>query len=137
MHLCGAFEDWVYTLYREPGVLSHPGNTHLYHLLCKVRCNLTGRLAEVLSGGFGYDERTANGDDPISFSGCYFAATGVTPDRQAFVRGVIEKLVDEQEQIEWSRNASKDEKWFRSLAFWGVVASVALAVATVAILTSL
>ena len=46
VHACGAFEDWVYTLFREKGSLSKPGNTSLFALLCKIRHNLQSRLVE-------------------------------------------------------------------------------------------
>ena len=28
-HVCGAFEDWVYTLFRDEGSLTRPGNIRL------------------------------------------------------------------------------------------------------------
>jgi hypothetical protein len=125
-HVCGAFEDWIYTLFREQGSLSRPGNTRLYSLLCKVRCTLKPRLSGILSDGFGYDARIAPDDDPIPFSGCYFAATGETPDRQAFVRGVIDKLIDEQEQLEWTSRALRSELRYRRLAVLGVAVDLLL-----------
>ncbi len=100
-HVCGAFEDWVYTLFREQGALSRPGNTQLYALLCKVRLTVKHRLTGILAGAFGYDAHQA-ADSPVLFSGCYFAAIGSTEDRQAFAKGVFNKLLEEQEQIEWT-----------------------------------
>ena len=125
-HVCGVFEDWVHTLFREQQALTRPGNTRLYSLLCKVRCNLKTRLAEILVGGYGYDERQFTEDDPFLFSGCYFAATGETPDRQAFVKGVIDKLIDEQEYVEWSQQALIANRRYRRLAIVGFLISAAL-----------
>jgi len=107
-HVCGTFEDWVYTLFREEQALSHPGNTALYALLCKVRRTLKARLGDVLGKGFGYDRHS--GHIPVIFSGCYFAATGPKADRQAFVRGLLSKLYDEQEDIEWTDDALRDDR---------------------------
>ncbi|MCA9174964.1 MAG: hypothetical protein KDB14_10830 [Planctomycetales bacterium] len=124
-HVCGAFEDWVYTLFREEDALTRAGNTRLYGLLCKVRCMLKTRLTQILIGGFGHDperHRTS-----IAFSGCYFAATGATPDRQAFVRGIFDKLHEEQEMIEWSRDTLVGSERFRRASRLGVALSVALA----------
>ena len=104
-HLCGVFEDWCYTLFREEHALTRPGNTRLYELLSKVRCGWKGRLGEILSGGFGSDTTKRGEESSSLFSGCYFAATGDTPDRQAFVRGVVEKMGEEQELIEWTNEA--------------------------------
>jgi len=122
-HVCGTFEDWVHALFREQQALSRPGNTRLYGLLCKVRCNLKTRLTEILTGAFGYDSRELPNDDPFLFSGCYFAATGESPDRQAFVKGVIDKLVQEQDYVEWSQHAMAANRRSRWLAIGGFLCS--------------
>ncbi|MBI3466958.1 MAG: hypothetical protein HY000_28420 [Planctomycetes bacterium] len=125
-HACGAFEDWVYTLFREKGAISKPGNTRLYGLLCQVRRHLQTRLAEILSGGFGYEPAQHGDADPILFSGCYFAATGAQEDRQAFVKAVLEKLPREQESIQWTRRALADDRRSLAIGYVGlVVAGVA------------
>lgn len=118
-HVCGAFEDWVYTLFREDAALTRPGNTRLYGLLCKVRCNLKPRLAQVLSGGFGYDPQRDSGD-PLLFSGCYFAATGITEDRRAFVKSVFDKLITEQEEVEWTSGAISTDRRLHWAAYLGI-----------------
>ena len=133
-HLCGAFEDWVYTLFREQQALTRPGNLRLYGLLCKVRCNLKLRLAEILAGGFGYDPRQTPHDQPLLFSGCYFAATGPTPDRQAFVKSVFDKLLDEQENVEWTRQALVNEQRYTLLATTGWVVAAILFITLIAAL---
>ncbi len=107
-HVCGTFEDFVYFLFRQEEALSHPGNTALYALLCKVRRTLKTRLGDVLGKGFGY-ERDSN-KIPLLFSGCYFAATGPKSDRQAFVSGLFSKLYDEQEDIEWTNAALREDR---------------------------
>lgn len=126
-HVCGAFEDWVYTLFREQDALMRTGNTRLYGLLCKIRCNLKGRLTEILADGFGSDAKRHPDDDFILFSGCYFAASGPTEDRQAFVKGVFDKLEEEQEEVEWSSRALADDRRNR----WLVIAAVTLSTAMV------
>jgi hypothetical protein len=117
-HVCGTFEDWVYTLFRDEQALSHPGNTALYALLCKVRRTLKTRLGDVLGKGFGYDRQS--GTVPLLFSGCYFAATGPKADRQAFVKGLLSKLYDEQEDIEWTADALREDQhrgWFAKIGW--------------------
>jgi hypothetical protein len=125
-HVCGAFEDWVYTLFREKGALSRPGNTRLYALLCKVRCTLKRRLAEVLSAGFGIGPTQSRNDSPLMFSGCYFAATGETEDRQAFVHGVFEKLLNEQENLEWTRKALENDQRYLWATYLAIMIDVGL-----------
>jgi len=125
-HVCGTFEDWVYTLFRQEEALSHPGNTALYALLCKVRRTLKTRLGDVLGKGFGYEP---NGNKiPVLFSGCYFAATGPKSDRQAFVSGLLNKLYDEQEDIEWTYAALREDSrrgWFIRIG-WVLTGAVIL-----------
>lgn len=130
LHACGAFEDWIYTLFREEGALSRPGNAQLYSLLCKVRCNLKGRLTDLLAEGVGFDPQQPD-SRPMLFSGCYFAATGETEDRQAFVKGVFDKLDEEQEEIEWTPRAVRDYRVQLRLAYagWAVCAVLLVSLA--------
>ncbi len=121
---CGTFEDWAYTLFREPEALSKPGNTRLYELLSKVRCAWKGKLADLISGGFG-TESVSQSKMPF-YSGCYFAATGETPDRQAFVQGVIEKLIEEQEMVEWTEGKLNDYRFQQRMATIGMIVTLLL-----------
>lgn len=125
-HACGAFEDWVYTLFREDGALTRPGNTLLHSLLCLVRSKLKKPISELLARGFGN-----NTDDPESdrlFAGCYFAATGDREEQQAFVRGVFDKLTESQEDLEWTRSAFRKSSQGRVMLATGVAASLVMAV---------
>jgi type VI protein secretion system component VasK len=126
-HVCGTFEDWVYTLFRDEQSLARPGNTALYAMLCKVRRSLKTRLGDVLGKGFGHDRQSDN--VPVLFSGCYFAATGPKSDRQAFVSGLLSKLYDEQEEIEWTDEALREDSrrgWLTRIG-WGVCVVTLLA----------
>jgi IcmF-related N-terminal domain len=127
-HLSGVFEDWTYTLFREEHALTRPGNTRLYELLSKVRCTWKGRLGEILSGGFGCDANKRDESASVLFSGCYFAATGDTLDRQAFVKGVIEKMSEEQELIEWTQEALGANKRQNIAANLGAIVAIGLTI---------
>ena len=125
-YVSGVFEDWVYTLFRDEKVLSHPGNPALYNLLCKVRRSFQARLSDVLAKGFGFDPEVDF--HPPLFSGCYFAATGAQPERQAFVSGVLSKLREEQEDVEWTNEAWMADERRRKIAIigWGVAGLLAI-----------
>ena len=118
-HACGAFEDWSYYLFKEPNSLSKPGNRALYMLLCKVRRTLQPRLEKILLGGYSYDPEKQPDATPILFAGCYFAGTGDVPERQAFVKGVFERLPEQQEELEWTDAALAEESGYR---IWSTVA---------------
>lgn len=131
-HACGAFEDWVYTLFRETGALTRPGNTLLHSLLCTVRSQLKKPIAELLAGGFG--NPSVNPGQETPFAGCYFAATGESQDQQAFVRGVFDKLTSMQEDLEWTPDAWKNSNNARKSLWIAVTCCVLLSVSLVAML---
>jgi hypothetical protein len=116
-HACGAFEDWVYNLFREKGALSKPGNTKLFALLCKIRRNVQVRLANILAAAFGRSPQETE-NQPFLFGGCYFAGIGETEDRQAFVKGVFDKLPEQQEEVEWTVDAIEEDARYRRWAQW-------------------
>jgi hypothetical protein len=118
-HACGAFEDWSYYLFKEPNSLSKPGNRALYTLLCRVRRTLQPRLEKILIGGYSYDPDKQSDTTPVLFGGCYFAGTGDVPERQAFVKGVFERLPEQQEELEWTDAALAEEGRYR---VWSTVA---------------
>lgn len=124
------FEDWIHTLFREAEALSRPGNLRLYGLLCKMRSTLTSVLEEVLVGGFAHDPSSKDLPEPIPYSGCYFAATGESEDQQAFIRGVFEKLTEEQEDVEWTRKSVATNKGWMTI---GIVYAAMAGVCLVAI----
>jgi hypothetical protein len=115
-HACGAFEDWVYSLFRETGGLSKPGNSRLYALLCRVRHDVRARLEMLLAAAYSSDPQSVGDGEPLFFSGCYFAATGVTEDRQAFVKAVLEKLPQEQAELQWTKEALRQDDRLQTIA---------------------
>ncbi len=128
VHVCGVFEDWAYLLFREERSLMRPGNTRLYELLAKVRCEWKLKLTDILTGGFGCEPGKAGEATSNFFSGCYFAATGDTADRQAFVKGIMDKLAEEQELIEWTTNAKQANQRVSVAANIGMILTLGLAI---------
>ena len=116
-HACGAIEDFVYSLFRERDGLSKPGNAKLYTLLCKIRGHVAERLRMILVHGFGFDpaDRRAAAQ-PLLFNGCYFAACGGTEDRQAFVKSVFEKMLDLEDDVEWTEEALAEDDRYQRLS---------------------
>ncbi len=124
--LTGVFEDWVYAIFREHGSIARPGNSQLFGLLCQVRTDLQPRLLRILCGGFGRDGQEDQ-KLPLGFSGCYFAATGRSEDRRAFVRAVFDKLAEEQNQVEWLGQARAESRGYRILGWLGLWTAAAFA----------
>jgi len=115
-HACGAFEDFVYALFREKDALSKPGNVKLYSLLCTIRRSVQVRLGNILVAAFGADPDQESRAEPLFFSGCYFAATGETEDRQAFVKAVFDKLPEEQAELQWTEAGKAEDQKYQRLA---------------------
>lgn len=134
-HACGAFEDWVYHLFQEPGGLDKPGNGKLYNLLCEIRLRLRARIRSILVNAYGFEPSSESGtEQSFLFGGCYFAATGETDDRRAFVHDVFQRLVDLQDDVEWSSQALAANARFHRLAHVGMVLDGILLIALILLL---
>ena len=115
-HACGAFEDWSYLLFREEDGLTKRGNRYLYSLLCRIRTKFQPRLTNLIQSAYSLDRKAvsvANREPPL-FSGCYFVASGDTPDRQAFLASVFRKSQAEEEELEWGSEALSEESQMQS-----------------------
>jgi hypothetical protein len=135
-HASGAFEDWVYMLFQEPDALKHRGNARLFRLLGRVRGRFAENLRNVLARGFGYDPQS---DGPLAstqflFGGCYFAAAGGRPGQQAFVKGVFQKLLQQEGELEWSPAARRSDRNYLFVANLMALLGFAALVATVLML---
>ncbi|MDZ4784148.1 MAG: type VI secretion protein IcmF/TssM N-terminal domain-containing protein [Planctomycetia bacterium] len=98
-HACAAFEDWTYKLFREPGALEERGNRDLFALVCRMRGRVQQHLMHLLESCFA---RTAGEESRLLFSGLYFSTLGSRP---AFATAMIEKMIEQQEELEWTREA--------------------------------
>lgn len=110
LHACGAFEDWALSLFRERDSLVKPGNIALYALVAQVRSAYRERIERLLVDGLRAGDPGAAGRDAIPVTGVYFAATGDTPDRQAFVRSVFEKTQSHAGDEQWTESAVREDE---------------------------
>lgn len=136
--LCDAFEDWVYRLFaRDDALAQQRGNRKLYGLISRIRHDLKPRLRIVLGQAFGCeptDETSSDEEDrSFFFSGCYFAASGATTGQPAFVKGVLQdKLIEEQSQVQWSPEALQVHRWFRLATIAGWIVCLVLLILLIA-----
>jgi type VI secretion system protein ImpL len=83
-------------------------NIELYHLLGGVRGS-QGRIAKALCRA-----AVPEGAAPVMLGGCYFAATGGdSANEQAFIPGVIRRLVENQDFVAWTPAAVEEDQGFR------------------------
>ena len=135
-HATGAFEDWIYMLFQDEKALQRRFNSRLFKLLCKMRGPFAKSLNELLARGFGYDPTMAAhlANEQFLFGGCYFAATGNDASRQAFVRSVVQKLIEQEGQLEWAPAARRIDNQFQFAANIAVLIGTASLLAIVIML---
>jgi hypothetical protein len=114
-HAAGAFEVWTQSLFQQENALKRRYNSRLFALLCKIRGGFSESLRNLLGYGFGYDteQEPELADRQFLFSGCYFAATGSAPDQQAFVSSVFKKVIEQDEDVEWTPEAWDEDSRFQ------------------------
>lgn len=117
-HAAGSFEVWTHSLFQQENALKRRYNSRLFALLCKIRGGFSDALQNVLGYGFGYDteQEPELAERQFLFSGCYFAATGGTPDQQAFVSSVFRKVIEHDEDVEWTPEAWAEDARFQLAA---------------------
>lgn len=117
-HAVGAFEDWIYMLFQQENALKHRYNSRLFSLLCRIRGRFASNLREVLGGGFGFDPQEAGelAKKQFLFGGCYFAAAGTDPSRQAFVKSVLLKGIQQEGELEWVPEARRQDRQLQFIA---------------------
>jgi hypothetical protein len=89
------FRGWIYTQFAKD--ITNPANRKLYQFLCDLDERRQRLLKQVLLS-FGELKTEA----VVRLTGCYFAATGSGAQQQAFVHGVLLKLLGEQNEVSWS-----------------------------------
>jgi hypothetical protein len=107
----------------------------LYSLLCELRLRFQTRIQNILVHAFSCPPGTDNeAEQPWLFGGCYFAATGESEDRQAFVRDVFRRMFDLQDDVEWSRRALHANQRYQRLAQFGILIDGLLALAIIGLM---
>ncbi len=134
IHAIATFEDWIYNLYQDENALKKKHNSRLFSMLCRVRGEFSGNLRAVLASGFGFDPKTQPelAYKQFLFGGCYFGATGGTTDKQAFVKSVFAKTIQQDGELEWAPEARIRDSQYHFMAnlaaLIGTIAIIAIAV---------
>jgi hypothetical protein len=118
MHAVASFEKRIYELFARPEAIRKKTNGRLFTFMARLRKKFEENLAVVVSEGFGQDNPGKDPqNEPLLFSGCYFAATGETAERQAFVAAVFDKFVENDAGIlEWNSSALREDASYHQLA---------------------
>ncbi len=130
-HVCKAFEDWIYYLFKQKDALKRTNNRLLYDLLCKVRRYLNSRLMRILTEGYDCGGRNEHHDIVGMFTGCYVVAAGRDAARQAFVPKVFSRLREKSRDLQWTPAALCADRRKRTAAYVVYAAAVCVMVAAI------
>lgn len=133
-HVCKAFEDWIYFLFKQADALKKTGNRSLYDLLCKVRRYLRSRLMRILTEGYDCGRKNEHLNEVGIFLGCYAAASGRDAARRAFVPPVFSKLQEKSKDLHWTPESLRQDRRNRRMAYVAFAASLGLAIAAILVL---
>ena len=109
------FPNLIYSLLREAPVTAQPKDTvdqnaALVRFLTEVRSR-QDRLSRLLKSSI------PAFDEPLLFGGCYLAGTGNdSSTQQAFVSGVFKRMVQDQDLVTWTSEATDADQGARRLA---------------------
>jgi hypothetical protein len=111
------FQQWIYACFASDcSTKGARTNGQLYRLWCEL-IQRRGAFATMLETGFG----TSGSQTPVRLTGCYF--TGFANRQFVFIRDVLNRLVNSQDQVAWTpEKLSKDaslRKW--ALVVWLIV----------------
>ncbi len=110
------FRDWIYHAFAHD--LGNPSNAQLYRMLCNLDEHRAG-VVRLLQGSF--DQQQCG--ERVRLSGVYYAGIEPRTRQQAFIRGVVEKLVGEQELVAYPAAFVRHDENCRR---WGYVCCLAI-----------
>jgi hypothetical protein len=121
----GVLGNWTYKLFhieddsgKEDLAAVTLSNAQLFLFLACLR-ERQKRLARLM-GPFNRKAPEAE-EPPLLFGGCYVAGTGTGADEQAFVAGVIHRLVESQNLVAWAREALVEDIEYQRFTTYGYV----------------
>jgi hypothetical protein len=116
--------DLVHRVFKtDPGAKLNV-NHDLFLMLDEMR-ERKDHLARFLKQGLARDD-----DGPLLFGGCYLGATGVERDKdQAFVRGVLARLSENQNYVSWTDQALADDARSHTVTWVGYILLAVIVVA--------
>jgi len=118
IHAVASFEKRIYELFGRAEAMRKKTNGRLYTFMARLRTKFEENLAIIISEGFGQDEPGKDpANEPMFFSGCYFAGTGDTAEKQAFVSATFDKMVENDAGLlEWNSIALKEDRGYHHVA---------------------
>jgi hypothetical protein len=127
----GPLTDRIAEMLLDPRrIEQQPANRHLLAMLCRVRLHVAEQMSRVLEHAFATD---LHGPNVPMLAGCYLAALGPKADRRLFTRGLLDRAVNLQGELEWTDECLNRHGWASRIArgLFAMVALMAVAIAAI------
>ena len=106
-------------------------NRKLISLMTRVRLTAHERVNAVLGNAAGF---SAPGAGAPMLAGCFIMATDTMADRRAFVRGMFERMLGVQAELDWTPTQLSSDAWRRRTATLLKIVNVCLVLAFVGLI---
>jgi len=131
VNTCGPLADSIEGMLLDPRRIDQqPAHRHLLALLCRVRLNVVEQVLRVLVQAFATE---MHGQNMPMLAGCYLVALGSKADRRLFTRGLLDRVVNLQGELDWTDDCLRRNTWATRIArsLFALVAAMVLAIAAI------
>ena len=116
----GSLNDTLAELLLDPRrIADQPANRHLLAMLGRLRLNVATQLARLLPQAFSPDLHCGTdirgGGMPL-LAGCYVASLSTAASRRAFVRGMLDAVLQLQGELDWTEESLRADVWAGRIA---------------------
>ena len=134
----GSLNDRLAELLLDPRrIAEQPANRHLLAMLGRMRLDVSTQIARVLQQAFSSDLHGGTdgrrGVLPL-LAGCYVASISGDSGRRAFGRGLLDRVVQLQGELDWTDESLRAEAWAARTSRLLFGAAAVMVVAMVAII---
>ncbi|MCA9062199.1 MAG: hypothetical protein KDA96_04050 [Planctomycetaceae bacterium] len=116
------FRGWVYNAFSYD--IDNRDNSRLFQMICELGQRREGLIILLRESLYRIVRPS------VRLYGVYFSATGRSSTEQGFIRGVLDKLPDSQNEVAWTPQFSRGVQRSRMFAVWLFVGAVAAGIGT-------
>jgi type VI secretion system protein ImpL len=111
----GSLNDTLAELLLDPRrIADQPANRHLLAMLGRLRLHVATQLARLLPQAFSPDLHSVadgRGGGMPPLAGCYVASLSPAASRRAFVRGMLDAVLQTQGELAWTDESLRADVW--------------------------
>ena len=111
---CGRLTELIGGKLGGPGSANQMlANRKFIALMARIRLTLIARIKAVLNNALNF---SAPGAGSPMLAGCYLMATDTMADRRAFVRGMFDRMLAVQAELDWTPARVSSDIWSRRMS---------------------